>query len=397
MENMGIEKKEIENRKKLELYFHIPFCVRKCLYCDFLSAPADTGTQDAYMEALFRETKERSTEYEKYQVDTIFIGGGTPSAVDASWIEKLMETVEGCFNVSDDAEISMEVNPGTADADKLCRYYAAGINRLSIGLQSADNEELKRIGRIHTWEEFQETYTLARRAGFSNINVDVMSALPGQTLERYCTNLEKVLALNPRPEHISAYSLIVEEGTPFAKMQKEGRLPVPDEDEERLMYEQTAAILAKAGYDRYEISNYAREGYICRHNCGYWHRTEYVGFGIGAASLVGNIRFQNGCSLQEYLKNPLECRTEEQVLDEAGQMEEFMFLGLRMTEGVSKGDFKKTFGRGMEEIYGEVIRRNIEDGLLMQCESAEGAETRIVLTARGLDLSNYVMCQFLLG
>lgn len=397
MEEIGIGKKETENRKKLELYFHIPFCVRKCLYCDFLSAPADEGTQNAYMEALIQETRERSGEYEKYQVDTIFIGGGTPSVVDASWIEKLMETVESCFFVSEDAEISMEVNPGTADADKLCRYYAAGVNRLSIGLQTADNEELKRIGRIHTWEKFQETYTLARKAGFSNINVDVMSALPGQTLDGYCTNLEKVLALEPQPEHISAYSLIVEEGTPFAKMQEEGRLPVPDEDEERLMYERTAAILGAAGYARYEISNYARENYSCRHNVGYWRRTDYVGFGIGAASLIDNSRFQNSSSLQDYLRNPVGCRSGEQVLDTEEQMEEFMFLGLRMTTGVSTEDFRKNFGKEIEEIYGEVIRRNIDEELLMRYESAEAGELRIALTTKGLDLSNYVMAQFLLG
>ena len=381
---------------KLELYFHIPFCVRKCLYCDFLSAPADHAVQDAYMEALIKETVCRAGEYEEYLADTIFIGGGTPSAVDAEWIEKLLSAVYKNFHVSDKAEITMEVNPGTVDADKLEQYKKAGVNRLSIGLQSADNEELKRIGRIHSWEDFEKTYRLVRQAGFANVNVDVMSALPGQNVDSYRCTLQKILALNPPPEHISAYSLIVEEGTPFYRMREEGKLPLPDEDEERLMYEQTENILAQAGYERYEISNYAKKGYECRHNCGYWRRTEYVGFGIGAASLVRETRFQNENSLSKYLDNPLECRSEVQELDENDCMEEFMFLGLRMTAGVSMSEFEKRFGRSMDDVYREVICKNCADGLLSVRECEDG-DRRVALTKRGLDLSNYVMAQFLMG
>lgn len=383
------------NKKKIELYFHIPFCVKKCLYCDFLSAPADASTQDAYMEALLREIKGRASEYKEYTVDTVFIGGGTPSVVDVKWIERLMEMVRGLFSVAEEAEITMEVNPGTVDGDKLNRYFHAGINRLSIGLQSGNNEELKRLGRIHTWEDFLTTYHLAREIGFCNINVDVMSALPGQDTESYTASLRKIMALKPRPEHISAYSLIVEEGTPFAEMAEQGNLPLPDEDSERQMYEDTAGILGEYGYKRYEISNYAQDNYACRHNCGYWKRTDYVGFGIGAASLVDNVRFWNAENLQAYLNHPLGCRCEEAVLSRKEQMEEFMFLGLRMTEGVSEKDFCEAFGQSMNQVYGDVIAKNISDHLLQYKEIPEEGDRRLSLTARGMDISNYVMAQFL--
>lgn len=377
---------------KIEIYFHIPFCARKCLYCDFLSAPADAATQDAYMEALLREATERSKEYKEYTIDTVFIGGGTPSVVDAVWIERLMEAVRGNFALAENAEVTMEVNPGTVDQQKLERYLGAGINRLSIGLQSADNEELSQLGRIHTWEDFAETYRLAGRVGFTNLNVDIMSALPGQSLASYRNTLKKVLDLKPQPKHISAYSLIVEEGTPFAGLHEKGLLNLPDEECERRMYELTAEILGHHGYARYEISNYAKEGYECRHNCGYWRRVEYVGFGIGAASLVRNERFQNQSDLGVYLENPLGCRSEQQVLSLKEQMEEFMFLGLRMTQGIQEQEFRENFGKWPNEVYGSVIDRNLKDGLL-QYRADEG---RLALTERGMDLSNYVMAQFLL-
>lgn len=377
------------SEKKLELYFHIPFCVRKCLYCDFLSAPGDEATRNAYMEALLTETKERAEEYREYTVDTVFIGGGTPSVVETLWIEQLLDIVLQEYKVSETVEITIEVNPGTVDAEKLERYRAAGINRLSIGLQSADDEELIRLGRIHTWQEFENTYELARQVGFVNVNVDVMSALPGQSFDSYCATLKKLIGLKPQPEHISAYSLIVEEGTPFGELANQGMLDLPDEDCERSMYEQTDSYLKGQGYSRYEISNYAKEGFACRHNCGYWKRIDYVGFGIGAASLVDNVRFQNENDLEAYIRNPLSCRGEMQTLTVAEQMEELMFLGLRMTEGVDRKAFKEQFGISMEEVYGAVVQKNIEDGLLV----LQG--DRIALTARGMDISNYVMAQFL--
>ncbi len=377
--------------KKLELYFHIPFCVRKCLYCDFLSAPGDEATKNAYMEALLAEVRGRAEEYKEYVVDTIFIGGGTPSVVEGVWMERLLELVREVFCVSEAAEVTIEVNPGTVDADKLQRYRAAGINRLSIGLQSAKDEELKALGRIHTRKEFFRTYELARTVGFTNVNVDIMSALPGQTYESYCETLNAIMELEPQPEHISAYSLIVEEGTPFFEMEEKGMLALPDEDCERQMYDQTAVLLGKHGYKRYEISNYAKEGYLCRHNCGYWCRTEYVGFGIGAASLVQNKRFQNGNNLAKYLENPLSSRCHMQELTKEEQMEEFMFLGLRMCKGVSRTEFCQLFGVEPEEIYGDIIEKNIRDGLLEYQE-----EDKLALTKKGMDISNYVMAQFLL-
>lgn len=381
----------------MELYFHIPFCVRKCFYCDFLSAPADGQTKAAYMEALRRETALRAEEYRCDSVTSVFIGGGTPSAVKAEEIAALLSTVRQYYPLAEDAEITIEVNPGTVTAEKLEVYCAAGINRLSIGLQSADDRELAAIGRIHTWQQFLDTYGLAVGAGYRNINIDVMSTLPGQTLERYRRTLEKILALTPQPTHISAYSLILEEGTAFWDMSQRGELTLPDEDADRQMYSETKRILAEAGYSRYEISNYAKPGHACRHNCGYWRRDEYAGFGIGAASLVRESRFRNGDSLTAYLRDPVGCREELQVLSPQEQMEEFMFLGLRMTEGVSERDFEDRFGQRLADIYGGVIQANLRDGLLeWQCGEEHGNARRLALTERGLDICNYVMAQFLL-
>ena len=376
---------------ELELYFHIPFCIRKCLYCDFLSAPAEEETKKKYMGALFAETAGSAFQYADYRVATIFIGGGTPSVVSEDEIACLLGAVRSNYQVAQNAEVTIEVNPGTDASGKLSCYRQAGINRLSIGLQSADNGELAALGRIHTWEQFVHTYEEARKNGFTNINVDIMSALPGQDIRGYRKTLEKVLALVPPPEHISAYSLILEEGTPLYDSYEKGELKLPDEDEDRLMYQETKRIFAQNGYDRYEISNYAKKGYECRHNCGYWQRKNYAGFGIGAASMVGNVRFRNGTDLRRYLSSPLECREDIQPLCRQEQMEEFMFLGLRMTEGVSMEEFERLFGCTAEAVYGDVMKKNMEDGLLQ-----EKCGRRIALTDRGMDLSNYVMAQFLL-
>lgn len=390
------EHKISEEKKGLELYFHIPFCVRKCLYCDFLSAPCGEEKRNAYMEALLRETAGRAEEYQDYAVQTIFIGGGTPSVVEADRIEKLLTLVGERYKVAPEAEITIEVNPGTVDFHKLACYRRAGINRLSIGLQSANDEELKGLGRIHTLAQFQDTYSQAVGAGFDNINVDVMSALPGQSLESYENTLRTVLGLNPPPAHISAYSLIVEEGTAFAELEKAGKLLLPNEDCEREMYEKTGELLQEAGFRCYEISNYARPGFECRHNCGYWLRRDYAGFGIGAASLIDNKRFSNKEELAEYLEKPMGCRGEVQELTIKEQMEEFMFLGLRMTEGVSPALFEQTFGASLTQVYGEVIRKNVKDGLLYFQGEEEPGSGRLALTERGIDISNYVMAQFLL-
>lgn len=383
-------------KRELELYFHIPFCVRKCLYCDFLSAPGDGKTKERYMEALIRETGERAGDYRDYRVVSVFVGGGTPSIVSPENIRRLLETVRTDHELAEDAEITIEVNPGTVDGQMLQCYRQAGVNRLSIGLQSADDGELATLGRIHTYGQFLGTYHTARECGFSNINVDLMSALPGQTLISYQATLEKVLALDPAPEHISAYSLILEEGTPFYEMAERGEIRLPDEECDMLMYEKTGELLEQAGYCRYEISNYAKPGYECRHNCGYWRRREYLGLGIGAASLIGNCRFRNGDSLEAYLADPLNVREDMQELTMEEQMEEYMFLGLRMTEGVSIPGFRTAFGKTMEEVYGAVIEKNLKDGLL-EYRRGLSMETSgyLALTRRGLDVSNMVMAQFL--
>lgn len=381
------------NQKELEMYIHIPFCVKKCSYCDFLSAPATEQTKEAYMAALFAEIGGRAKDYKDRIVTSVFIGGGTPSLLSGDSIRQLMEHIREGFRLASDAEITMEVNPGTVTTEKLTAFYAAGINRLSIGMQSAQEQELKILGRIHDFDGFCQVYREAVEAGFTNINVDVMSGLPGQTLASYKDTLEKVLRLEPMPQHISAYSLIVEEGTPFAAMADRGELPLPEEDTERAMYEKTIEVLAGYGFHRYEISNYALDGYECRHNVGYWIRRDYLGFGIGAASLIDNVRFQNGRDLNAYLAHPLACREEQQPLTTQEQMEETMFLGLRLIRGVSYPEFARCYGQTLEEVYGEVIARNVADGLLAVREDETGRH--LMLTGRGLDVSNYVMAQFL--
>lgn len=381
---------------EMELYLHIPFCVRKCLYCDFLSAAADAETRERYVKALSEEIRGRAEECADHCVTSVFFGGGTPSVLTGEQIKRLLDEIRGGCCLARDAEITVEVNPGTADRKKLEEYRAAGVNRLSIGLQSARDEELETIGRIHTWEQFLEVYCGARAVGFENVNVDLMSALPGQSLEDYLETLRRVTSLEPIPEHISAYSLILEKGTPLFELCEKGVLRLPDEETERLMYWETKRMLREKGYRRYEISNYAKEGCECRHNSGYWQRKNYLGFGIGAASMKDNVRYKNGEDLENYLKRPLECREDFQVLGLSEQMEEFMFLGLRMTEGVSERLFAECFGKDMEQIYGEIIAKNIRDGLLIRRRADASRERRLALTDRGLDLSNYVMGQFLL-
>lgn len=386
---------KLQQQRELELYVHIPFCVRKCAYCDFLSAPAGLPVQEAYVKALKKEI-ENFPYTEEYRVSTVFFGGGTPSILPADMICGLLGVMRDKFSFNTDAEISIECNPGTADGEKLASYRKAGINRLSIGLQSADDKELALLGRIHTWEDFHRTYELAEKAGFSNINVDLMSALPGQTSASWERTLRRVLDM--RPQHISAYSLIVEEGTPFyetyhedVKRRDRGDTPefLPSEEEERRMYRLTEQLLSEAGLHRYEISNYALTGYECRHNKGYWQGTDYVGFGLGASSLLHHSRYRNPAGMAEYLAGDFSGR-ECEVLTMEDQMEEFMFLGLRLMEGVREQEFSERFGIRIEEVYGEVLRRQEELGLLKR----NGA--RIYLTPRGIDLSNTVMAEFLL-
>lgn len=401
--------------KKLEIYIHIPFCAKKCDYCDFLSMRADEGTKREYVNGLIREIELSKDMMKGYQVDTVFIGGGTPSILREDYIEKIMQTLKDNCELSENAEITIECNPGTVNLKKLEAYKRSGINRISFGLQSANDNELRELGRIHDFEGFVESYKLARKAGFNNINVDLMSALPGQTLESYRSTLNKVIELNP--EHISAYSLIVEDGTPMEERVEQNLVTLPDEDTEREMYYLTREVALKNGYNRYEISNYAKTGYECRHNEGYWKRVEYLGFGLGAASLYQNKRYSNVSNLNEYIGLLLDGGNDEDyyggmvyqddvwdiqedtlnilhgkisTLSNKDMMEEFMFLGLRMTEGVSEEKFKMDFGRNIDKVYGDVIEKLEKQHLL------EKKDGRIKLTDRGVDISNYVMSEFLL-
>lgn len=378
----------------LELYIHIPFCVRKCYYCDFLSGVSDENRREEYVKALLTEIRMCAGECEKYTVTSIFIGGGTPSLMQGARIERILEEIRRGYVLDKGVEITIEMNPGTVDEEKLAAYKRAGINRLSIGLQSAENEELKKIGRIHTWEQFLHTWQLVRNMGFQNVNVDIMSALPGQSVAGYERTLQRVLSLPDSPEHISAYSLIVEEGTDFYRWQEEGKLDLPGEDEDRQMYHLTKKLLAEKGYERYEISNYAKPGFACTHNCGYWKRAEYLGLGLGAASLLKNVRFHNTESLEKYLANPCGCREDVHVLTDGEQIEETLFLGLRLTMGISEKEFVGCFSRTLDEIYGDVIEKNIQNRLLRWTE--QGEDRWLSLTEKGLDVSNYVMAQFLL-
>lgn len=375
-----------KKKDSLELYLHIPFCIKKCDYCDFLSGPATRAGQEAYIYALLREM-EAASAVEKRPVDTVFIGGGTPSVPDCDIMEKLLRGIQKCFCLTQDAEITIEANPGTLTTEKLALYKRYGINRLSIGLQSPKDQELSALGRIHSYEQFLESYYMAREAGFSNINTDLMFAIPGQHYEGWIDNLRTVAELGP--EHISAYSLIIEEGTPFF----ERKLDLPDEDTEYQMYEAVVDVLGKYGYQQYEISNYAKEGKSCRHNEGYWTRTDYLGLGLGAASLIGRERFTNTADMQEYLsdsENPEKIRKNRELLTKEDEMSEFMFLGLRMTKGVSKDDFQEYFGTAIENIYGEILEKYKSQGLLME------KNRRIFLSRAGIHVSNGIMADFLL-
>ncbi len=403
--------------KKLGIYIHIPFCIRKCLYCDFLSSPASEGERLRYIEALCQEITIESRCYFDREIQTIYLGGGTPSILSGEWIERILEKVYLHYQVRKDCEISMEVNPGTVTADRLTAWKRAGVNRLSIGLQSASDRELKALGRIHSLADFLHSYDMVAGAGFTNLNVDLMSAIPGQTPAAWQRSLERVLHLEPAPKHISAYSLIIEEGTFFY----ENRPELPDEDSDREMYRITNDILSAAGYQKYEISNYAKPGFECRHNISYWRRQDYAGFGIGAASLINNTRFRNTADRKAYEDYYLETspdntdgnkkaegrirgsarrengiKEEQHALSIEEQMEEFMFLGLRMSKGVSPAEFCRCFGRPLEEVYPGLVDDLCQKRLLRRRKEGETGEEWIALTDYGVDISNYVMAKFLI-
>lgn len=375
----------MSNLKPLGIYIHIPFCIRKCKYCDFLSFVSDEKTMEQYVESLCEEIQSFFQKYKDYEVKSVYLGGGTPSVLKPELTKKILNTLHEIAVIASDAEISTEANPGTLDMEKLLTYRECGINRLSMGLQSTQERELAYLGRIHSYEDFLESYGMAKEAGFDNINIDLMSAVPYQTLDSWEKSLDRVLAL--QPAHISAYSLIVEEGTPFYDDDKLDKL-IPDEDTERRMYELTEEKLLQHGYYRYEISNYAKPGKECAHNILYWEKGDYIGFGLGAASCMDEVRFKNTDDMKEYCKwpfRPFDDRMEIECLSRREQMEETMILGLRMTKGVSLDAFEQRYGQTIEAVFGDVIGKHEKDGLLI----VENGFIRF--TKRGLDLSNIVL------
>lgn len=401
------------NHKELGIYIHIPFCVKKCLYCDFISGPATEETKVNYVNRLLKEIEIQAEYFRNCTISTVFIGGGTPSVLRTDLLALILCKLKEKFVFEDDYECTIEVNPGTVDFVKLQEYRKAGINRLSIGLQSCHDKELKALGRIHDYSAFEDTYRMAREAGFENINVDLMSSVPEQTRDSFIRSLKTVVELEP--EHISVYSLIVEEGTPFYDMD----LNLPDEDEERKIYYDTGRVLQEYGYAQYEISNYAKKGRECRHNIRYWQCKEYIGFGVAAASFYNGVRWKNTEELHTYLQTelcdvinrfqskvikgvssnlPEDCFLAENdfyeeviLLSENDKMAEFMFMGLRMNEGVSKTEFVARFGCGLEEKYGPVIEKHIQNDLL------EKVGDFLRLTDKGRDVCNFVMADFLIS
>lgn len=395
-------------RKPLSLYIHIPFCKHKCIYCDFLSFDDRTNTtQIQYINALTSEIRMYKPYADRFIVKTIYIGGGTPTIMDEAMIGKILDTVGHIFKIDRFPEITIEANPGTMKYTDLISFREYGINRLSIGLQSADSELLRRLGRIHSYDEFLKGFESARRAGFENISVDVMSGLPGQDLHTLVDTLTKVCELSP--EHISVYSLQVEKDTPL--YDREDLIDmIPDESADREMYSMTKKVLKSFGYNRYEFSNYSKPGYESRHNSVYWTGGQYIGFGIGAASFFKGQRFTNIKNLDSYIeicediRDELTCDTDRNKLyDNATmvlrtdvetmfidkRMEEFMYLGLRMTAGVSREEFKQRFDRDMFDVYGEVINKYTDQGFM------NVDENRVWLTDRGIDVSNYILADFI--
>ena len=377
-------------KKDLGLYIHIPFCVKKCAYCDFLSWKGSGEEREAYVQALEKEISSYSEFAKDYRVSTVFFGGGTPSVLEGEQTERILKKIRDTFRVEKDAEITLEMNPGTAQKEKLLLYRELGINRLSIGLQSVKNENLKLLGRIHTYGDFLDSYRMAREAGFDNISADLISSLPGQTLEEWKEELE-ILQETPL-EHISVYQLIIEKGTEFYEKYGEHEELLPDEETSREIYLWTGKYLKEHGFEQYEISNYARPSRKSRHNLRYWERKDYLGLGLGAASMVHNIRMSNTRDWEKYIdgsQNPKRLREEVEFLEEPRQMEEFMFLGLRKTEGVSRKEFRRIFGRDLDMVYEKALEKHLENGML------EASKDRIRLSQAGILVSNQVLSDFI--
>ncbi|MCI1930701.1 MAG: radical SAM family heme chaperone HemW [Clostridia bacterium] len=377
-------------KQPLSIYIHIPFCVKKCLYCDFPSFAGCENIYDDYVSALCSEISDNASVFSDCEIKTIFIGGGTPTVLSCKNIGKIMDSIIEKYNVSNDAEITSEANPETVDFKKLSEMRSMYINRLSMGVQAWQDRLLKKLGRIHTRETFVANFNEARRAGFKNINCDLMFSLPSQTMDDWEETLENVLKL--KPEHISAYSLIIEDGTPFKKMFDEGCLNPIDDDIDRKMYYLCKEMLSDKGYKQYEISNFAKPGFECRHNCVYWQTQEYVGFGLAAHSYFNGKRFHNTLDMKKYIEakgsfNKL--HEDIEILSEKEKIEEFMFMGLRMNRGIEKEEFKNRFNFEIDDIYKNELCKLKEEKLINENNG------RIFLTEYGMDVSNYVFEEFI--
>lgn len=374
--------------KEISLYIHIPFCDQKCFYCDFPSFAGKGQLKEAYIKALIKEMNNKITK--EYLINTIFIGGGTPSSLGVNELEMLLKEVSK-LNLSNNIEYTMECNPGNLTREKLKVMKEYGVNRISMGLQAVQNTLLKSIGRIHDYDEFERNFKEARDFGFNNINVDLIFGLPNQSLENWKESLERIIALNP--EHISAYSLIIEEGTAFYKLYEEDKLKVPEEEVEREMYNLAKSKLLEAGYYQYEISNYSKIGLECRHNLAYWNMDSWIGIGSAASSYIDNKRLTNTSIVEKYIEginndNPI---IEEEIINSLkDNMEEFMFMGLRKIKGISISEFKRRFGKSIEEVYGPLLDKYEKAKLIIRNGD------NLYLSSQGIEWSNQIMAEFLL-
>ncbi|GKU23618.1 radical SAM family heme chaperone HemW [Clostridium folliculivorans] len=373
--------------EKIALYVHIPFCKQKCFYCDFHSFQGMEEAMERYTKALIEEIKRKA---QKYEITSVFIGGGTPTYLYLPLFEELLKCI-GSLNLSKDIEYTVECNPGTLNDEILEVMKKNKVNRLSLGLQACQDNLLTVIGRIHNYKEFEENFYLARSKGFDNINVDLMYGLPGQKVDQWKESLSKIIKLSP--EHISAYSLIVEEDTIFYRWYEQNKLNLPTEDQEREMNDLTHSLLKDSGYNRYEISNYAKEGKECKHNLVYWNLEDYIACGTGASAYIGGVRYKNLLNMNKYMEAIEKSLEEyEEVIKNSSEdnMEEFMFMGLRKLEGISEDNFKKRFKVSIDDIFKAVIDKHVKDRLLVR------ENGMIFLSEKGIELSNYVMSDFML-
>ena len=377
--------------EELGIYIHIPFCKQKCFYCDFCSFANKNEMQEKYVETVINEIK-NITHKEKYTVTTIYLGGGTPSILNPEYIKNILQEIKSSFKILDDAEITIEINPGTVNEEKLKRYKEYGINRLSIGLQSANDKILKNIGRIHDYKQFEETFFFARKCGFKNINVDLMIGLPTQAIEDVKQTLEKIIQKNP--EHISVYSLIIEEGTTIEKLINENKLQLPDEETERIMYWTVVNELKENGYNQYEISNFSKKTYESKHNTNCWKQKQYIGLGTSAHSYLNKKRYSNTNNIEQYIKNIQESNISKNITiheeqTEESTMNEYMLLGLRMIQGININEFKQKFKTDPTIKYKEIQEKLQKENLI------QITKTSIKLTKQGIDFGNIVWEEFI--